>query len=87
MINAICLDVATKLQNCKKMHSRYVYVTHTCLDVATKPEKLQKKELMIYVALAAKPENHKKIFNFNFNFNFKIAKKCIHDMFMLLTHV
>ena len=44
------------------MHSRYVYVTHTCLDVATKPEKLQKKELMIYVALAAKPENHKKIF-------------------------
>ena len=60
MINATCLDIATKLQNCKKMHSRYVYVTHTCLDVATKPEKLQKKELMIYVALAAKPENHKK---------------------------
>ena len=62
MINATCLDVATKLQNCKKMHSRYVYVTHTCLDVATKPEKLQKKELMIYVALATKPENYKKIF-------------------------
>ena len=40
----------------------YAYIIHTCLDVATKPEKLQKKELMIYVALAAKPENHKKTF-------------------------
>ena len=36
MINATCLDVATKLQNCKKMHSWYAYDTHTCLDVATK---------------------------------------------------
>ena len=52
----------TKLQNCKKRHLWYVYVTHTCLDVATKPEKLQKKELMIYVALATKPEKLQKIF-------------------------
>ena len=47
MINAICLDVATKLQNCKKMHSQYVYVTHTCLDVATKLQNCKKNAFTI----------------------------------------
>ena len=43
MINATCLDVATKHSKLqKKMHSWYAYVTHTCLDVAIKTRKLQK---------------------------------------------
>ena len=40
----------------------YAHVTHTCLDVtlATKLENHKKKELMIYVALATKPEKLQK---------------------------
>ena len=52
MINATCLDVATKHSKLqKKMHSWYAYVTHTCLDVATKTRKLQKNASMTYACV------------------------------------
>ena len=46
MINATCLDVATKHSKLQKnAFMMYAYVIHTCLDVATKTRKLQKMHL------------------------------------------
>ena len=44
MINATCLDVATKHSKLQKKNAfmMYAYAIHTCLDVATKTRKLQK---------------------------------------------